>query len=70
MLRACTAALFMLVTGCAATAPVAICPAIVEYDAQTQSQAADELDALPAGSVLPRFMQDYRDLRAKLRACK
>jgi hypothetical protein len=33
-----------------------------------QSQAADELDALPANSVLPVFIGDYAVMREELRA--
>jgi hypothetical protein len=71
--RALTKALYLLpllfATACTHT-PVAVCPAIVPYTAEQQTQAADELDALPAGSILPRFMTDYGVLRAKLRTCQ
>jgi hypothetical protein len=59
----------LLATACTHT-PVAVCPAIVPYTAEQQTQAADELSALPAGSILPRFMTDYGVLRAKLRECQ
>ncbi|WP_255569303.1 hypothetical protein [Roseomonas alba] len=40
------------------------------YDGQTQRQAAEELAALPNGSVLARMIDDYGDLRARVRgAC-
>jgi hypothetical protein len=45
------------------------CPPVVAYDQATQTQAADELKALPVGSVLPRFMLDYGTLRSQARAC-
>jgi hypothetical protein len=57
------------VTACSHT-PVAVCPSIVSYTQGEQTQAADELSALPAGSILPRFMTDYGVLRAKLRECQ
>jgi hypothetical protein len=59
----------LLLSACTHT-PVAVCPAIVPYTAEQQIQAADELSALPAGSILPRFMTDYGVLRAKLRECQ
>jgi hypothetical protein len=59
----------LLATACTHT-PVAVCSAIVPYTAEQQIQAADELSALPAGSILPRFMTDYGVLRAKLRECQ
>jgi hypothetical protein len=59
----------LLATACTHT-PVAVCPAIVNYTAEQQTQAANELDALPAGSILPRFMTDYGVLRARLRECQ
>jgi hypothetical protein len=64
-----SAAGLLFLAACTHT-PVAVCPAIVPYTAEQQTQAADELSALPAGSILPRFMTDYGVLRAKLRECK
>ena len=61
--------MFML-TACATNTPVAVCPAIVPYSDADQTRAADELDSLPAGAVLRRFIADYGELRAKLRACQ
>ncbi|HEV2678089.1 MAG TPA: hypothetical protein VGV37_26405 [Aliidongia sp.] len=42
---------------------------MVAYDPATQTQAADELKTLPAGSALQRFMLDYGTMRAQARAC-
>ena len=55
---------------CATNTPVAVCPAIVPYSETDQTRAADELDGLPDGAVLRRFIADYGELRAKLRACQ
>jgi hypothetical protein len=44
------------------------CPQIRTYSPAVQSQAADELDALPADSVLPVFIGDYAVMREALRA--
>lgn len=61
-------------TACAATIseppPRIICPAIAEYPADLQDRAADELASLGQGAALRTFMQDYRELRARLRACR
>lgn len=60
--------LALLLSACSHVA-VPVCPAIVPYSAEDQAKAADELDSLPPGAVLPRFMADYGVLRAKLREC-
>ena len=65
-----TLILFGVLTGCATAIPVPVCPAVIPYSAEDQTKAADELDALPPGSVLPRFMADYGELRARLRMCQ
>lgn len=47
-----------------------VCLALAPYDAQIQREAAEELAALPDGSVLARMIDDYGDLRARIRgAC-
>jgi hypothetical protein len=33
-----------------------------------QARAADELGALPVGSALARLLEDYGELRARIRA--
>lgn len=59
----------LAITACTST-PVAVCPAIVDYSPGIQAEAADEILALPPGSVLVQFMQDYASLRARLRECQ
>ena len=54
-------------SGCAQVVSEA-CPQIRTYSPEVQSQAADELDALPANSVLPVFIGDYAVMREELRA--
>ena len=44
------------------------CPQIKTYSLEVQIQAADELDALSEGSVLPVFVGDYAVMREELRA--
>jgi len=41
---------------------------MAEYRPEDQARAADELDALPPGSVLRRFVEDYGEMRARNRA--
>jgi hypothetical protein len=58
-------------TGCAmadseARAP---CPPVVDYKAADQTLAADEVDALPEGTVIVRMLSDYAVLRDQARSC-
>ena len=46
------------------------CPIPKDYSLEIQSQAADELEALPDNSVIADFIADYGVLRAKARACR
>jgi len=62
--------LALMLSACASHTPIPVCPEPVPYTAEQQNQAADELEALPPGSILPRFMQDYGILRAQVRACQ
>lgn len=48
----------------------AACPVPVSYSAETRNLAADELERLPAGSVLALWIADYVRLRAQARACQ
>lgn len=59
--------LIPLLTACGTTISSG-CPPLVTYPDAVQDKAAAELDAMPAASVLPGMMRDYRDLRAELRA--
>ena len=40
------------------------------YSQEDLERAADELEALPEGSVIARMIADYAVLRAKLRALR
>jgi hypothetical protein len=59
----------LAITACSHT-PVAVCPAIVPYTPEQQTQVADELETLPPDAMTRRFMTDYGVLRAKLRSCQ
>ncbi|WP_211860965.1 hypothetical protein [Neoroseomonas soli] len=59
-----------LLTACAPVGSEPACFALVPYSPAVQVQAAEELTALPTGSVLARMIDDYGDLRARIRgAC-
>ena len=60
-------ALMALLGACAPVASEPVCFALVPYSHAVQIQAADELVALPNGSVLARLIDDYGDLRARIR---
>ncbi len=45
-----------------------VLPSVKDYPRSVQAQAADELEALPEGSVLPVLIGDYAVLREQLRA--
>ena len=63
-------ALTALLGACARAGSEPGCLALVPYDSQTQLQAAEELASLPASSTLARMIDDYGDLRARIRgAC-
>ena len=54
-------------SGCAQVVSEA-CPQVKTYSPEVQTQAGDELDALPLGSVLPVLIGDYAVMREELRA--
>jgi hypothetical protein len=45
-----------------------MCGWVVEYSPAIQARAADELDALAPGSALRVLVDDYGELRARIRA--
>lgn len=61
----------ILLTSCAGAAsdPIYIfrCPDLVDYPPEVQAKAADEIEAMPEGSVLPGFIADYGLLRRQCR---
>jgi hypothetical protein len=60
----------MSIAGCA-TAVSSACPSEVEYSAEQQRRAADELSVLPRdGMVRGMMMPDYGRLRDQARACR
>ena len=49
---------------------IGVCPPVVEYDAGEQERAAEEMRALPDGSVIVEMLSDYAVMREQTRACK
>lgn len=68
-----TSFLIFSVTSCAQgiddQVVIANCPKLAVYSQDDLNKAADELDSLPGGSILPEFMKNYQVLRAQARAC-
>jgi len=48
---------------------VGACPPVVEYDDGFQVRAAEEVQALPEGSVIVEMLSDYAVMREQVRAC-
>lgn len=74
-------AIFGGLSACATTKPTAPppppavvarlqCLPMVSYSKAEQTQAADELAKLPAGSMVGRLVTDYGAMRAADRACQ
>lgn len=61
-------------TGCATGSSEqrsnSVCPPVVAYNREEQRRVADEIDALPEGSVIAGWLADYMVLRGQLRVCK
>lgn len=46
-----------------------VCPPVIEDSREEQRRVADEVAALPDGSVIVDWLADYAVLRAQVRAC-
>lgn len=46
------------------------CPPVVDYTAEDQARAAEEVETLPEGAVIIRMLGDYAVLRDQARACR
>ena len=47
-----------------------ICPELVEYSAEQQKKAAEEIERAPIDSQLVEFALDYGKLRGQIRECQ
>lgn len=63
--------LALALAGCATpqTVPVTVCVPVVAYTADQQDKLADEVEALPEGSMILRAILDYSAMRDAARAC-
>ena len=43
---------------------------MIEYTAADQARAADEVEALPDGTVIVRMLSDYAVMRDQARVCR
>lgn len=48
---------------------VGVCPSVVEYDADFQAKAAEEMLLLPDGSIVVEILSDYAVMREQAQAC-
>lgn len=63
-------AVALALSACQTTRIRSGCPVLVSYSPATMKQAAKELRALPPGTTLERFLQDYHRERDALRLCR
>jgi hypothetical protein len=60
-------------TGCAGVGsdtPPSACPPVVEYSRAEQARVAEEVAALPEGTLIVAWLADYAVLRDQVRACR
>ena len=48
---------------------VGVCPPVAEYDAELQARAAEQVQALPEGSMIVEMLNDYAVMRDQARMC-
>ena len=46
-----------------------VCPPVVEYVAEFQARAAEEVQALPDGFAIVEMLSDYAVMREQARGC-
>lgn len=68
------ATVMILLTGCATGSSeqrsASVCPPVVAYTREERRRVAEEVDALPEGSVIVGWLADYMVLRGQLRVCR
>lgn len=67
------AAVTIFLTACAGAgsdAPPSACPPVVGYTQAEQARVAEEVAALPQGTVIAQWLADYAVLREQARACR
>jgi uncharacterized protein YceK len=61
-----------LLAGCATVSSERVvggCPPVVEYDAELQARAAEQVQALPDGSAIVEMLTDYAVMRDQAWVC-
>nr|WP_071796266.1 hypothetical protein [Natronohydrobacter thiooxidans] len=67
------AAAMIFLTACAGVSSDtarSACPPVVEYSQAAQARVAEELAALPGGTLIAEWLADYAVLREQARACE
>lgn len=68
------AAVMIFLTGCATGSSewraTGVCPPVVEYSRDEQRRVADQVAALPAGSVIVDWLTGYAVLRVQFDDCR
>ena len=70
--RVALAIAMIFLTACAGVssdAPPSACPPVVDYSRAEQARVAEEVDALPEGTLIVSWLADYAVLRDQARAC-
>lgn len=70
--RAALAAATIFLTACAGAGsdtPPSVCLPVVAYSRAEQARMADEVAALPEGSMIAEWLADYAVLRDQAQAC-
>ncbi|MBC7165714.1 MAG: hypothetical protein H5U15_12090 [Roseovarius sp.] len=71
--RAALAAATIFLTGCTTAgsdAPPGACPPVVDYSRTEQARVAEEVAALPEGTLIVAWLADHAVLRDQVRACR
>lgn len=67
------ATVMILLTACAGAGfdtVSSVCPPVAEYSRAGQAQVAEEVAALPNGSLIAELLADYAVLRDQVRVCE
>ena len=59
-----------LLSGCEGVRYKTVCPTLVSYSLNEQTQLAQELAAMPAATMTHRAVRDYAGLRDQVRVCQ
>jgi Tfp pilus assembly protein PilP len=68
MMRPLAIALCLLLAACGQT--IHSCPPVSAWTDEARNQLADEVEALPDGTMIERAVNEYGVMRAQARACR